>query len=112
MGDLAVLKTYSIERSEDIVDDVTDALKGLGGSAHIGVLTDAVQAKLRADQGGPVRNLAADIEIALHAHDLDNKDRVKPALFKRPFGADSRRWTLHDAAPRAKGFSITRQAAE
>ncbi len=94
MGNVEFLSSHRIRRSEDVVDEVLYILKCMGGAAHVDAIRSAVEAKIRQDRGDLPRSLASDVVSALEAYDLDNPERQKPALFRRPFGPGSNRWAV------------------
>jgi hypothetical protein len=94
LGNVEFLSSHRVRRNDDIVDEVVYVLKCMGGAAHLNAIRNAVEAKVRQDRGDPSRTLGADILQALEAYDLDNPQRQKPALFRRPFGPGSNRWAI------------------
>ncbi len=94
MGNVEFLSSHRVRRNDDIVDEVVYVLKCMGGAAHLNAIRNAVEAKVRQDRGELSRTLAADILLTLESYDVDNAQRQKPALFRRPFGPGSNRWAL------------------
>ncbi len=97
MGNVEFLSSHRVRRNDDIVDDVVYVLRCMGGAAHLSAIRHAVEAKVRQDHGDPSRTLGADVLTTLEAHDADNAQRQKAALFRRPFGPGSNRWALVEA---------------
>jgi len=99
VGNVEFLSTHRGRRIDEVVDEIIFVLQCLGGAAHISVIMSSVEARLRRDRGEANKTIASDVLSALEAYDEANPNRVKPALFRRPFGPGSNRWALAAPSP-------------